>query len=100
MAKGYWNVAGTITNPAGMGSYIAALEGYISKCGARFLCRDLNTDVREGNPGHLTVIIEFESLATAIAAYEASECQEMIKMRQPHCDVSLTILEEGDHASH
>ena len=100
MAKGYWNVAGTITNPAGMGSYIAALEGYISKCGARFLCRDLNTDVREGNPGHLTVIIEFKSLAAAIAAYEASECQEMIKMRQPHCDVSLTILEEGDHASH
>jgi uncharacterized protein (DUF1330 family) len=100
MAKGYWNVAGTITNPAGMGAYIAALEGYMSKCGARFLCRDLNTDIREGNPGHLTVIIEFESLAAAIAAYEATECQEMIKMRQPHCDVSLTILEEGDHAIH
>ena len=100
MAKGYWNVAGTITNPAGMGSYIAALEGFISKCGARFLCRDLNTDVRKRNPGNLTVIIEFESLATAIAAYEASECQEMIKMKQPHCDVSLTILEKRDHASH
>ena len=100
MAKGYWNVAGTITNPAGMGAYIQALEGYISQCGARFLCRDLNTDVREGNPGHLTVIIEFESLASAIAAYESSECQEMIKMRKPHCDVSLTILEEGDHAIH
>ena len=100
MAKGYWNVAGTITNPAGMGPYIAALEDYMSRCGARFLCRDLNTDIREGSPDHLTVLIEFESLAAAVAAYEGSECQEMIKMRQPHCDVSLTILEEGDHTTH
>ena len=45
----------------------------------------LQTDVREGNPGHLTVIIEY---------------QEMLKLRQPHSDVSLSILEEGDHAGH
>ena len=62
MAKGYWNVAGSITNPAGMRAYLAAAEPYLAKCGARFLCRDLDTDVREGDPGHLTVIIEFESL--------------------------------------
>ena len=72
MAKGYWNVAGSITNPAGMGAYISAAEPYLEKCGARFLCRDLNTDVREGNPGHLTVIIEFESFPAAKAAYEAA----------------------------
>ena len=28
MAKGYWNVAGSISNPAGMGAYIAAAEAY------------------------------------------------------------------------
>ena len=49
MAKGYWNVAGTITNPEGMGPYIAAAGTYLAKCGARFLVRELNTDVREGN---------------------------------------------------
>ena len=100
MAKGYWNVAGSITNPAGMGPYLQAVEPYLVKCGARFLCRDLNTDVREGNPGHLTVIIEFESLAAAKAAYEASEYQDMIKLRQPNSDVFLSIIEEGDHAAH
>ena len=100
MAKGYWSVSGSITNPEGMGAYISAIEAYMAKCGARFLCRDLQTDVREGNPGHLTVIIEFESLAAAKAAYESSENQEMIKLRQPYSDVSLTILEEGDHAAH
>ena len=100
MAKGYWNVAGSITNPAGMGAYISAAEPYLAKCGARFLCRDLNTDVREGNPGHLTVIIEFESFPAAQAAYEAAEYQEILKLRQSHCNVSLSIIEEGDHAAH
>lgn len=100
MPKGYWNVAGSINNPDGMGPYLKAVEPYLSKCGARFLCRELKTDVREGNPGHLTVIIEFESLTAAIAAYEAREYQEMIKLRQPHSDVALSILEEGDHAGH
>ena len=100
MAKGYWNVSGVITNPEGMGPYIQGAEPYLAKCGARFLCRDLNTDVREGDPGHLTVIIEFESLAAAKAAYEAPEYQEMLKLRQPHSNVFLSIIEEGDHAGH
>ena len=100
MAKGYWSISGTITNPEGMGPFLQAFETYLGKCGARFLCRDLKTDVREGNAGHLTVIIEFESLAAAKAAYEAPEYQEMLKLRQPHSEVSLSILEEGDHAGH
>ncbi len=44
------------------------------------------------------MIIEFQSLAAAKAAYEAPEYQEMLKLRKPHSDVSLSILEEGDHA--
>ena len=83
-----------------MGACLAIAEPYWARCGARFLCRDLDTDVREGDPGHLTVIIEFESLAAAKAAYEAPEYQEICKLRQPHCDVSLSIIEEGDHAGH
>ena len=100
MAKGYWNVSGAITNPEGMGPYIQAVEPYLAKFNARFLCRDLKTDVREGDAGHLTVIIEFESLAAAKAAYDAPEYQEMLKLRQPHSKVSLSIIEEGDHAGH
>ena len=100
MAKGYLSIAGTITNPEGMGAFLRAFEAYLAKCGARFLCRDLQTDVREGNAGHLTVIIEFQSLAAAKAAYEAPEYQEMLRLRQLHSEVSLSILEEGDHAVH
>jgi len=51
MAKGYWSVAGSITNPSGMGPYLQSVEPYLAQCGARFLYRDLDTDVREGDPG-------------------------------------------------
>jgi uncharacterized protein (DUF1330 family) len=45
------------------------------------------------------VIIEFESLAAAKAAYEAPANQETLQFRQPHREVSRSILEEGDHAA-
>ena len=57
MAKGYWYISGAVTNPEGMGPYLQAVEPYLAKFNARFLCRDLNTDVREGDAGHLTVMI-------------------------------------------
>ena len=100
MAKGYWTIAGTITNLESMVPFLQVFETYLAKCGARFLCRDLKTDLREGNAGNLIVIIKFQSLAAAKAAYEAPEYQEMLKLRQPHSEVSLSILEEGDHAGH
>ena len=84
MAKGCWNISGAVTNPEGMGPYLQAVEPYLATFNARFLCRELKTDVREGDDGHLTVIIEFESLAAAKAAYEAPEYQEMLKLRQHH----------------
>tara|TARA_B100002019_G_scaffold220836_1_gene193606 strand:+ start:534 stop:698 length:165 start_codon:yes stop_codon:yes gene_type:complete len=50
MAKGYWNVAGSISNPEGMGAYIAAAEPYLAKHNARFLCRDLQTVCVKATP--------------------------------------------------
>tara|TARA_B100002051_G_scaffold40617_1_gene34611 strand:+ start:1282 stop:1584 length:303 start_codon:yes stop_codon:yes gene_type:complete len=100
MAKGYWNISGTISNPEGMGPYLQAVEPYLAKFNARFFCRDLKTDVREGNAGALTVIIEFKSLAAAKTSYYAPEYQEMLKHRQLHSNVSLSIVEEGDHTGH
>ena len=44
------------------------------------------------------MIVEFDSREAAVAAYESSEYQELIKLRTPHSDLSLTITEElSDH---
>ena len=48
--------------------YAAAAEAYLQKCGAKMFIRDAHTDVREGNPGHLTVLIEFPTVEAAKAA--------------------------------
>ena len=85
-----WRIARTITDDEGMGFFLHALKTDLAKCGPRFLCRDRKTDVREARAGHLTVIIEFDSLAAAKAVYEALESPEMLKLRQPHSIVSLS----------
>ena len=100
MAKGYWLATGKITDVKGFMPYAVVAELYLKKCGGNIIIRDIHTDVREGNPGHLTVLIEFASIDDAKAAYEAPEYQEMIKLRTPYSDCQLSILEEGDKAAH
>ena len=98
MAKGYWLATGSIKDSKGFMGYVIAAEPYLMKCGAKMLIREPHTDVREGNPGHLTVLIEFPSLKAAEMAYDASEFQEMIALRTPYSECCLSILEEGDMA--
>ena len=100
MSKGYWLATGTINDPKGFMAYAAAAEPYLEKCGAKMLIRDAHTDVREGNPGHLTVLIEFPNIEAARAAYEAPEYQAMIGLRTPNSDACFSILEEGDKLRH
>ena len=53
--------------------YAIVAELYLKKCGGNIIIRDIHTDVREGDPGHLTILIEFTSIDDAKAAYEAPE---------------------------
>ena len=71
MAKGYWVCTGTIHTPLGMVPYISAFTSWLEAVGARLLVRDLFSDVREGEPGTVNVIVEFESREAAVAALEA-----------------------------
>ena len=98
MAKGYWGCTGTIHTPLGMVQYIGAFTTWLETVGARLLIRDLQSDVREGEPGTVNVIVEFESREAAVAAYESAEYQKLIELRTPHSDMSVTITEElTDH---
>tara|TARA_B100000925_G_C21620482_1_gene308660 strand:+ start:129 stop:434 length:306 start_codon:yes stop_codon:yes gene_type:complete len=94
MAKGYWISTGTIHTPLAMVPYISRLTEWLPTVGARFLVRDFRCDIREGSPGSLNVIIEFPSLEAAVSAYESPSYQELIELRTPHSDLSLSISEE------
>ena len=100
MAKGCWLATGTINDPRGFMIYTATAEPYLQKYGAKMFIRDAHTDVREGNPGHLTVLIECPSVEAAKAAYEAPEYQEMIRLRTNNSEACFSILEDGNKLAH
>ena len=77
---------------------MATVERYRVKCAARFLCMSCEADVRNRHPGHRTLMIRF-NLAADKAVDEAPEYQEILKLRQFHSDVFLSLIEEVDHAS-
>ena len=83
-----------------MGPFLQAFEVYLDKCGARFLCRYLQTDVREGNADHLTVIIEFHHWPQQKLPMRRLNTKRCSGFDNLYSDVSLSILEEGDHAVH
>ena len=94
MANGYWIITGTIHTPLGMVNYISSLHKWLERIGGKILVRDLDSDIREGEPGDVNIVIEFESKDTAIAAYESQEYQDMIQLRISHSNFSLAITEQ------
>ena len=93
MTKGCWVVTGNIHTPLGMVPYIKKFTAWLPTVGARLLIRDLQADVREGTPGSVNIIVEFDSKEKAVTAYESTEYQELINLRLQHSDLSLTITE-------
>ena len=100
MAKGCRLATGTLNDRRGFMVYAAAAEPYLQKCGAKMFIRNAQTDAREGNPDHFTVLIECPSVEAAKEAYEAPEYQDMIRLRANNSEACFSILEEGDKLAH
>ena len=92
--KGYWVITGTIHTPLGMVPYLSALISWLPTVGGSFLVRDTACDLREGDPGSVIVIIEFDSRSAAVAAYESPEYQEMNTLRLNSSELTLAITEQ------
>ena len=73
MAKSYWLATDRINDPTGIMVYAATAEAYLKKCGAKIFIQNAHTNVREGNPGQLTNLIEFPTVRAAKAARKIIE---------------------------
>ncbi len=94
MAKGYWMVTTTVTNPEGFGDYVKGFALWIESVGGSLFAKDLETKTVEGKGGHLGVIVEFPSKQAAIDAYEAEEYQKLSELRWSNTtDTNISILE-------
>ena len=95
MAKWFWLVTTTVTNPA-FAEYVEAFQPWVESVGGSVFAKDMEGQTVEGKGGKLAVIIEFPSKQTAIDAYNSSEYQELSKLRWANStETNITIM-DGD----
>lgn len=81
MAKGYWIVLyRSVSNPAALTEYAKLAGPAIQAAGGRFLVRGTPAKTFEAGLNQRTVVIEFDSVEAAIAAYESSAYQAAVKL--------------------
>ncbi|MET0674222.1 MAG: DUF1330 domain-containing protein [Bradyrhizobium sp.] len=96
MAKGYWVARVDVGNEEGYKPYMAANPAIFQKFGGRFVVRGGKFTNPEGNSRSRNVVIEFESYEKALACYNSPEYQANVKVRQPHSEADLIIIEGYD----
>ena len=93
MAKGYWIVTTTITNPA-FKEYVEAFQPWVESLGGSIVAKDMDAQTVEGKGGKLAVIIEFPTKDAAIEAYNRADYQELSKLRWANStDTNITIMD-------
>tara|TARA_B100001250_G_scaffold378170_1_gene367807 strand:+ start:250 stop:546 length:297 start_codon:yes stop_codon:yes gene_type:complete len=95
MAKGFWLVTSTVTNPA-FAEYVEAFQPWLESVGGSVFSKDMDGQTVEGKGGKLAVIIQLPSKQAAIDAYNSSEYQELSKLRWANStDTNITIIDGG-----
>ena len=94
MAKGYWiTVYRTVKDPARLAEYSALAVPALEAAGGRILARGVAARTFEAPTSERTVIVEFESVARAIAAYESPRYQAAARLLAGAVDREVRILE-------
>jgi uncharacterized protein (DUF1330 family) len=96
MPKGYWIARVDVHNEEGYKPYAAANAAIFKKFGGRFVVRAGRFESMEGKSRSRNVVIEFPDYAAALACYRSPEYQANIKVRQPHSDIEIIVIEGYD----
>jgi len=80
MAKAYWITAyRSVRDPTALAAYAKLAGPALEAAGGRFLARGLPARVFEGGLEERIVIIEFASVAQAVAAYDSPGYQNALR---------------------
>ena len=94
MAKAYWITAyRSIRDPEALAAYAKIAGPALQAAGGKFLARGLPAHVYEGGLAERTVIIEFASVAQAIAAYDSPGYQQALQALAGGAERDLRIIE-------
>ena len=94
MAKAYWISAyRSIRDESALAAYAQLAGPALLAAGGRFLARGMPAKVYESGLNQRTVVIEFDSLAQAIAAHDSPAYQQALRALGNGADRDLRIIE-------
>jgi len=94
MSKAYWISAyRAVRDEAALAAYAKLAAPALLAAGGRFLARGLPARVYENGLSQRTVIIEFDSVAQAIAAHDTPAYQQALRALADGADRDLRIVE-------
>jgi uncharacterized protein (DUF1330 family) len=94
MAKGYWvTFYRSISKPAALAEYAKLAGPAIEAAGGRFIARGAAVKAYEAGIKDRSIVIEFDSPAKAIEAYESPAYQSARKLLEGAVERDVRILE-------
>jgi uncharacterized protein (DUF1330 family) len=94
VTKGYWIVTyRSISDPEALARYGALAPQVIQAHGGRILARAVPARVFESAEAQRSVIVEFDSVDAAIAAYESSEYKPVLAILRGAVEREVRIVE-------
>ncbi len=83
-----------VTNSEGYGDYVAAVGPTIIAHGGKILVAGPDSTPVEGNPGPVTVVLEFSTREALQGWYDSPEYQEIIHLRTDNTEGSMVFADE------
>jgi uncharacterized protein (DUF1330 family) len=94
MAKGYWVVVyRSVRDPEALAEYAKLAAPALQAAGSRLLARGLPARSYESGLDQRVVLVEFDSVAQAIAAHDSPRYQEALRVLGNAADRDLRIVE-------
>jgi len=94
MAKAYWiTTYRSVRDPQALAAYAKVALPALTAAGGRFLVRGTPARVYENGLNERTVVIEFESVARAVAAHDTPDYQEALRLLGNGVDRDMRIVE-------
>jgi uncharacterized protein (DUF1330 family) len=94
MSKAYWISAyRLVRNEEAVAAYAKLAAPALLAAGGRFLARGAPARVYESGLSQRTVVIEFDSVAQAVAAHDSPAYQEALRVLADGADRDLRIIE-------
>jgi uncharacterized protein (DUF1330 family) len=94
MAKAYWVATyRSISDPDALAAYAKLAGPAINAAGGRFLARGTAAKAYEAGVVQRVVIVEFDSIAQAVAAHDGPAYQEALRVLGKAADRDLRIVE-------